>query len=58
MGRFFAANWLALLVGAVLAAAVIFGILYVSYVRRHRADVPVDAEYETADDSENAEDSE
>ena len=58
VGRFFAANWLALLVGAVLAAAVIFGILYVSYVRRHRADVPVDAEYETADDSENAEDSE
>ena len=58
VGRFFAANWLALLVGAVLAAAVIFGILYVSYVRRHRADVPVDAEYETADDSENEEDSE
>ncbi len=58
VGRFFAANWLALLVGAVLAAAVIFGILYVSYVRRHRADVPVDAEYETAGDSENEEDSE
>ena len=58
VGRFFAANWLALLVGAVLAAAVIFGILYVSYVRRHRADVPVDAEYETADDPENEEDSE
>ena len=58
VGRFFAANWLALLVGAVLAAAVIFGILYVSYVRRHRADVPVDAEYETADDLENEEDSE
>ena len=57
-GNFLAANWLALLVGAVLAAAVIFGILYVSYVRRHRADVPVDAEYETAGDSENEEDSE
>ena len=57
-GSFLAANWVVLLVGAVLAAAVIFGILYASYVRRHRADVPVDAEYETADDSENEEDSE
>jgi len=57
-GNFLAANWLALLVGAVLAAAVIFGILYASYVRRHRAATLVDAEYEAADDSENEEDSE
>lgn len=57
-GNFLAANWLALLVGAVLAAAVIFGILYASYVRRRRAATLVDAEYEAADDSENEEDSE
>ena len=55
---FLAANWLVLLGGAALAAAVIFGILYVSYVRRHRAIAPVDAEYETSEDSENEEDSE
>ena len=58
VGSFFTANWLVLLGGAAFATAVIFGLLYASYVRRHRADVPVDAEYETADDSENEEDSE
>lgn len=57
-GNFLAANWLVLLVGAVLAAAVIFCILYASYVRRRRAATLVDAEYEAADDSENEGDSE
>ena len=57
-GNFLAANWLVLLVGAVLAGAVIFGILYASYVHRRRAATLVDAEYEAADDSENEEDSE
>lgn len=37
VGGFFAANWLALVVGAAMGAAVIFGIVYASYVRRHRA---------------------
>lgn len=37
VGGFFAANWLVLIVGAAMGAAVIFGIVYVSYVRRHRA---------------------
>ena len=37
VGGFFAANWLVLIVGAVMGAAVIFGIVYASYVRRHRA---------------------
>lgn len=57
-GNFLAANWLVLLVGAVLAAAVIFCILYASYVRRRRAATLIDAEYEAADDSENEGDSE
>ncbi len=58
VGSFFAANWLVLLGGAAFATAVIFGLLYASYVRRRRAAVPVDAEYEAADDSENEEDTE
>lgn len=37
VGGFFAANWLVLIVGAAMGAAVIFGIVYASYVRRHRA---------------------
>ena len=37
VGSFFAANWLVLIVGAAMGAAVIFGIVYASYVRRHRA---------------------
>lgn len=37
VGDFFAANWLVLIVGAAMGAAVIFGIVYASYVRRHRA---------------------
>ena len=37
VGGFFAANWLVLVVGAAMGAAVIFGIVYASYVRRHRA---------------------
>ena len=57
-GSFLAANWLVLLGGAALVAAVIFGVLYVSYVRRHRAIAPVDTGYETSEDSENEEDSE
>lgn len=57
-GNFLAANWLVLLVGAVLAATVIFGILYASYVRRRRAATLVDAEYEAAEDADHEEDSE
>ena len=37
VGGFFAANWLVLIVGAAMGAAVIFGIVYASYVRRHGA---------------------
>ena len=37
VGGFFAANWLVLIVGAAMGAVVIFGIVYASYVRRHRA---------------------
>lgn len=37
VGGFFAANWLVLIVGAAMGAAVIFGIVYASYVRRQRA---------------------
>ena len=37
VGSFFAANWFVLIVGAAMGAAVIFGIVYASYVRRHRA---------------------
>ena len=37
VGGFFAANWLVLVVGAAMGAAVIFDIVYASYVRRHRA---------------------
>ena len=37
VGGFFAANWLVLIVDAAMGAAVIFGIVYASYVRRHRA---------------------
>ena len=37
VGGFFAANWLVLIVGAAMGAAVIFGIVYASYVRRYRA---------------------
>lgn len=37
VGGFFAANWLLLIVGAAMGAAVIFGIVYALYVRRHRA---------------------
>lgn len=36
VGGFFAANWLVLIVGAAMGAAVIFGIVYASYVRRQR----------------------
>ena len=58
VGSFFAANWLVLLGGAAFVTAVIFGLLYASYVRRRRAVVHVDAEYEAADGSENEEDTE
>ena len=37
VGGFFAANWFVLVVGAAMGAAVIFGIVYASYVRRQRA---------------------
>lgn len=37
VGGFFAANWLVLVVGAAMGAAVIFGIVYASYVHRQRA---------------------
>ena len=37
VGGFFAANWPVLIVGAAMGAAVIFGIVYALYVRRHRA---------------------
>lgn len=36
VGSFFAANWFVLIVGAAIGAAVIFGIVYASYVRRQR----------------------
>ena len=48
VGGFFAANWLVLIVGAAMGAAVIFGIVYASYVRRHRA-----AHTEAGDGDEN-----
>ena len=48
VGGFFAANWLVLIVGAAMGAAVIFGIVYASYVRRHRA-----AHTEAGDGNEN-----
>ena len=37
VGGFFAANWLVLAVGAAMGAAVIFSIVYASYVHRQRA---------------------
>ena len=48
VGGFFAANWLVLAVGAAMGAAVIFSIVYASYVRRHRA-----AHAETDDEDAN-----
>ncbi len=48
VGGFFAANWLVLIVGAAMGAAVIFGIVYASYMRRRRAAAQAEADYEDA----------
>ncbi len=48
VGGFFAANWLVLIVGAAMGAAVIFGIVYASYMRRRRAAAQAETDYEDA----------